>query len=702
MVASAPMGRRVARYILALALGAAALPAAFGEGPGTRAAAGRADLSAIRRGSAATLDARWEFHWLRLVNPRDFEAGGAGRSLPVPDVYAPFPGEWKDYPVPGIEPLGYATYRLRLEGLDPALPWALRIGSILSAARLYANGVEVASFGVPGVDAASEVPDWGSLVVELGPPRDGSIDLVLQVSNFADRSGGARTNIEVGDRAALEEARDRQRLWQAFVFGALLAMGLYYLFLHAFRPADRSTLHFALLCLALALRTFCYDEYLVRALLPGLPWTLLFKLGYLTFSLSVLFFAGYLREGFRELFARPVFLAIAAFCAAYSACIAFAPTLASARLLVGFQAATLATGLYSALVLARAAAGRRRGALGLSLGFLVFFATAIHDILAANGLVRGPFLVQAGLLVFLFSTSASITRTFAAAFARAESLSEELARGNRAMRRFVPGEFLARLGKSSIEEVVLGDHAAEEMTVLFADIRSFSSISERMGPEETFRFINQYLARVSPSVRAHGGFVDKYMGDGIMALFPGSPEDAVRCAIDIQRRLAEYNGTRAARGEEPVRAGIGVHRGRLMLGTIGEIERMDGTVVSDAVNTASRMEGISKEYDVGVAASEAVIAGLDDPGAYRFRFLGKVGVKGRREPVSAFELYDGDPEPLRSRKDAIRADFERALAAFYDQEYDRALGLFKSVLERMPADEASHHYVRIIRKLSLA
>jgi adenylate cyclase len=663
---------------------------------------GRVNLAALGPGSMAKIDGEWEFFWRRFVAPSRAAAEGTAGAAPSPDAYAIFPGEWKDYPIPGIEPLGYGTYRLRLEGLDSRVDWALKLSSVLSACRLYANGRLVAALGEPGTDAASERPEWDSLVVRLGPPEDGAIDLVLQISNFADRSGGSRTSLIAGDYEAIAGLRARARLEQIFLFGAILMMGLYYLCLFLFRPRDRSTLFFGLLCLALAVRVVCYDEYCIRLFWPSLPWLWLFRLGYLMFSLPVFFFAGYLRSSYPRFFAKAAFLGITALCAAYSALFALAPTLLMSKALASFQIVTLATGLYSVYVLARAVVGRLPGAIVLSMGFVLFFAAAVHDILSANGIVRGPFLVQAGLLLFLFSMSIVITRTFAGAFAKAEALSEELARGNKAMRRFVPGEFLSRLGKSSIEQVSLGDHADEEMTVLFADIRHFSSLSEKMAPEDTFKFINQYLARVSPAIRSHGGFVDKYLGDGIMALFPGSPEDAVRCAIDIHHRLGDYNLTRSSIGEAPIRVGIGVHCGRLMLGTIGEAERMDGTVISDAVNTASRIEGISKEYEIGVSVSERVLVGLEDPSVYRTRFLGKVGVKGKREPVSVFEVYDGDPEPLRDAKDRVRPTFERAIASFYDQDYARALELFKTVLERLPEDEASHHYVRIIRKLKMA
>jgi class 3 adenylate cyclase/CheY-like chemotaxis protein len=283
-----------------------------------------------------------------------------------------------------------------------------------------------------------------------------------------------------------------------------------------------------------------------------------------------------------------------------------------------------------------------------------------------------------------------------------KKLTVVLSESNVAMRRFVPERFLKQLGKSSIEEVKLGDHIAMNMVVMFADIRDFSAFSEKMTPEETFTFINQYLAKVGPTVRNHGGFIDKYIGDGIMALFPTSPASAVRCAIEMHSRLGEFNAERGKAGNPPIRIGIGMHEGRLMLGTIGENERMDGTVIADTVNTASRIEGVSKQFGIGLAVSERILLGLEDSSAFHIRFIGKVGVKGRRDEVSIFEIYDGDPELLKEKKDSIKAVFERGLNAFYSQAYDQALEYFNKVLSELPDDQASFHYIRIIRKLSLS
>jgi two-component system sensor histidine kinase ChiS len=173
-----------------------------------------------------------------------------------------------------------------------------------------------------------------------------------------------------------------------------------------------------------------------------------------------------------------------------------------------------------------------------------------------------------------------------------------LSKINIAYGRFVPHEFLKFLERESIVDVQLGDQVQKEMTVLFADIRSFTSLSERMSPKENFDFLNAYLSRVSPVIRNHNGFIDKYIGDAVMALFPQTADDAVQAAIEMQKQVSLYNSYRQENGYDPIAIGIGLHSGTLMLGTVGESQRMESTVIADAVNLASRLEGLTKVYGV--------------------------------------------------------------------------------------------------------
>ena len=263
--------------------------------------------------------------------------------------------------------------------------------------------------------------------------------------------------------------------------------------------------------------------------------------------------------------------------------------------------------------------------------------------------------------------------------------------------RFVPHSFLDFLKKDSVIDLRLGDHVQRDMTVLFSDIRSFTTLSESMSPRENFDFINAFLRRVGPAVRDHGGVIDKYIGDAVMALFPNTPADALRAAIDMQRRVAAYNESRVARGYAPIRIGVGLHAGSLILGTVGEDERMNSTVISDAVNLASRLEGITKHYGAGIVVSESVLEKLP-PGEFGTRFLDRIQVKGKNLPVAIHEAFDADPEPARAFKAATLADWDAALARYLARDFVAAEAAFRALLEKFPDDVPAELYAERCRR----
>ncbi len=272
-----------------------------------------------------------------------------------------------------------------------------------------------------------------------------------------------------------------------------------------------------------------------------------------------------------------------------------------------------------------------------------------------------------------------------------------LAKISTAYSRFVPREFLSFLNKESIIDVKLGDQIQKEMTVLFSDIRSFTTLSEQMTPQENFNFLNAYLRQVSPVIREHKGFIDKYIGDAIMALFPGQPDDAIQAAIAMQKRVTEYNIKRIKDGRQPIIIGIGLHSGTVMLGTVGESERMEGTVISDVVNLSARLEGLTKLYGADIVVSERTLFGLERPNQYKFRFLDKVIVKGKSDPVSVFEIFDGSTDDIITLKMETQTDFEKGLLHYYSEEFSEAKTCFDNVLAISPEDKAAQIYLRRVK-----
>jgi class 3 adenylate cyclase len=263
---------------------------------------------------------------------------------------------------------------------------------------------------------------------------------------------------------------------------------------------------------------------------------------------------------------------------------------------------------------------------------------------------------------------------------------------NAAYNRFVPHEFLQYLQKKNIIDVQLNDNVETQMTVMFSDIRSFTDLSEIMTPEENFRFVNEYLQVMGPIVRRNHGFIDKYIGDAIMALFD-SADDAMNAAVEMLKALEDYNVEHMKIHTKPLSIGLGLHRGKVRLGTIGESGRMDGTVISDAVNLASRIESLTKFYGVQCLISETVYHRLSEFDRQFIRFVDKVKVKGKTVPVNIYEVYSANPVEIRTKKSLTQETFEEATRLFAVKEFARARELFKKVLEELPEDSASKSYI---------
>jgi len=292
----------------------------------------------------------------------------------------------------------------------------------------------------------------------------------------------------------------------------------------------------------------------------------------------------------------------------------------------------------------------------------------------------------------LFTTLVSALRTFRT-LTRLEDSRRELAQVTAAAARFVPSQFLSFLHKESLNDVKLGDSVQATMTILFADIRSFTSLSETLSLQENFDFLNSYLRQVSPIIRQHNGFIDKYIGDGVMALFPEAADDAIQAAIEMQKQVVIYNQHRQNSGYQPIAIGIGVHSGSMMLGIIGEEERLESTVITDAVNLASRLEALTKLYNAGIVTTVKTLSQLDDPQKYTCRFLDRVKVKGKQDQVAVFEIYDGDSASLQKLKNQTHTDFEHGIWLYYQQHFTEAQQRFERVLQINKQDSAARLYL---------
>lgn len=265
--------------------------------------------------------------------------------------------------------------------------------------------------------------------------------------------------------------------------------------------------------------------------------------------------------------------------------------------------------------------------------------------------------------------------------------------------KFVPKQFLRRIAREGIENIQLGKAEEDTISVLFADIRGFTTLSESLTPQELLNFLNACFTRLDKVIHDHNGFIDKFMGDGVMALFePGdqgqSAREAVTAAIEMQNAIQLYNEHRASCGYAPIAIGIGINTGSVIIGTVGSSERMDSTVLGDNVNVAARLQEMTKVFGVKILISEYTHDQLRDDPQFECRELGAVSVRGRQQPARLYEVMNADDPDLRQSKRSTRDLHEAGLAHFRNGDLAQAAQSWRDCLTLCPDDPVTHYWLQ--------
>ncbi|MCW3116770.1 MAG: hypothetical protein JWM28_852 [Chitinophagaceae bacterium] len=275
---------------------------------------------------------------------------------------------------------------------------------------------------------------------------------------------------------------------------------------------------------------------------------------------------------------------------------------------------------------------------------------------------------------------------------------EAMRRIYEATNRFVPFEFIKSLGHHRITDVKLGDQVEKIVTVLFSDIRDFTTLSERMTPSENFSFVQSFSEMMGPVIGRHHGFINQYLGDAIMAIFPGNAADALQAAVEIQKALQQFNVKRKSENLLPVQIGLGLHTGPLIMGIIGDRERLDAATISDTVNTASRLESLTKYYKAGIIISEAALQQIEEPENFHLRYLGQVQLKGKQAAIGIHECFSGnEPHDFKHKLESLPA-FKVGMKYYLDRSFEKAGNTFQKVVESNPADLTANFFLNNVNR----
>ena len=588
---------------------------------------------------------------------------------------------------------------------------SIRLGEISDIDRAYFNGQQIGGVGDFSSRAFQAYDRHRIYDIPMHLVQPGRINLVhVEVrGSFADFLGIFRDRTEIGPSPDIWRAFYYENMVPLMALSFYLAAGLYFLFLFVRRRREEENLYFGLFVVCLVVYQFLRTQLKYDL---GLSFLTMKRTEYVVLQLIVPLFFLFIRAYYPAKTERRRFwhwhgFVLHSLIAAVAVAVLIAPEPTTWWTLNKFVTQPTWILYIGSAVWILGQEARRGQAdariMGATLAVLVVCAGI--DTLTSRGYWNLPQLVPWSFVVFVLGFAVILANRFVRLNNETDRLNIELDGQARSFHRFVPTQFLEILGKDDLKQVRLGDSAHLRMTVLFSDLRSFTTLSESMSPHDNFNFLNSYLKRMEPAIKKHGGFVDKFIGDAIMALFPEprdgpvtSAESAVAAAVEMRRGLLEYNRHRATMSYAPIDVGIGINSGDLMLGTVGSATRLDTTVIGDSVNMASRIEALTPVYRVGILISDATQAALP-PDRFLVREVDTIVVRGRTDPVLVYEVFDADEDEQRGHKLESGERLQGAIGLYKAGEFSAALKMFEALMAANPNDGLFAMYARRCRKL---
>lgn len=665
-----------------------------------------------------SLRGEWEFYWQSFVsahaladawsqdvsNTENFEEillqkQNSDSDKETTATYINVPSAWNAFRKnnKAVGGLGFATYRLSVLLPQNSLyhTMALKIPHIHTAYRLYINGELQEQIGTVATEKQNSISAYRH-IVQVFFPHSNSVDIVLHVANFNYSKGGLLEPIYLGEESSINRAKFFAVGSDLFIVGALLIMSVYHFGLFFLRSNIKAFLYFAIFTFLFFIRIITRGEMIIDTIFPSLPFIWQIRMEYLSFYITVPVFYWFLLSVFPNYYSRRLAKVLSYVSTAFAVFVLLTPPLYFTHSLLFFQVVSLMVIILILVSSYRCARDRVSGAVAMFTALFIFGIIGINDIFYMNGLLPTMELSAMGLFVLVFTQALILSSRMAVAFKEVGNLSKGLEELTAANSRFVPQPILELLNKKSILDVHLGDNMQKKMSIIFAELNNFQEISEQLDGTQKFRFINQYLNRMGPIIRNHDGFIDKYLGSGFMSIFPQGVDPMLQAGIAIQKEITALNLERKE-GDPLIEAGMGAHIGELMLGTIGEEQRIDATVISDAVNISSRLKDLTKIFHASFIVSAQVKQEAEE--SYYFRKLGVVKVKGKTKPIAIYEILDCYPEEIFNRKMQSLLLFEKAVSSFERKDFAAAEESFKKILKEDSQDYTVRYYIDLVEKL---
>ncbi len=625
---------------------------------------GTMDLNGLnlKNSDPVALDGEWAFYYNQLLPPADFSAHPEYQ----PDIYTLVPGNWNGLAIDGkkLDGQGYATYRLLVKNFQGDSHLGLRIMDAGSAYKLWVNGELVAGNGRVSSDPKIAKPQFQPQVKPFYSHAD-SLVILVQVSNFFHARGGLWTSIELGEFDSLLAERDNQRMAELLMAGAMFILFVYHIFIFLLRRKEYASLWFALLCLDSTVRSLATGERLLYHLIPGLSLNIGFRIEYITVTLGVPMYAMVAYQFYTAEWSKTVRNIILWVGIAQSLLVCVLPAVVYSRFLPVIQVIVILQCIYLIYSIIRALSNKRDYAVISFLSYCILFAAIAHDIMVAQLIINGQFILFYSFSSFLVLQAYILASRNATAYHQIEDLSQDLNEANITLEEKVAERTRELRGanrqlseeKRKSDELLLNilpvDIAEElketgsskarrfpSVTIMFTDFKDFTNVSEMLTPEQLVREIDYCYRHFDEIIDRHGLEKIKTMGDayicagGLPAMNFTHPEDVVRAALAIRDFMETYKTEKLNLNEPFFEIRIGVHTGPVVAGIVGS-RKFAYDIWGDTVNLAARMESTGETGRVNISGTTCQMV----KDKFTCQYRGKIEAKNK----GATDMYFAEP-----------------------------------------------------------
>lgn len=516
--------------------------------------------------------------------------------------------------------------------------WGSEFGTALYSLNILSSGTENLLLETKQISSIYRVRLNGRSLLDNDSIRplhipinliSGENILEIEVENYTNVNGGIRNRIRVGDFNKVLKLYDLRVLHDAAYTGAALIMALFFLILFINNRSEVSSIIFALLCLFLALRTLTTNDKVLYDFLPNISYGLITRIEYFSMFILPILLLLFLYKYFDSVKYKKLYYLFFGVGSLFVLSGLVLPVNIYIGHLYYFFIYVLVGGIYILIMLVSFCFRKVADSGKILISVLVLVLAAIYDIFIILFSVSNKLVLSNAIIVFILMMSVIISQKELRMQKRVKRLSRENRRGNRYLSKFVPNSFIKTVGMGDHRTIKRGDGIEKEMTILFCSIKDFHKDSSLLQGSEVIDRLNQCYSIISPIITRYGGFVDKFIDETVMALFPDRPESCISAAIEINRYLKGL----------PFKMSCGIHSGKQFIGIVGDEKRVDATVISDVVNTASRINSFTRKINRDILVSEDTFNEILDKSKFKSTYMGRVKLKGKSKFIGIYAIY---------------------------------------------------------------